>query len=466
MALTLRFQSTGAMPGGIETVAMRGDALTIGRDAANDLVLPDPDRVISKRHCVLERHGAEVLVIDLSTNGTFLNYARTRLGRAPATLNPGDVLSLGPYELVVEFTEDRAVPAPPLPGPAAASAPPDPGPLPSLEDDGADILEEILGPDAGPAGPRRFVPEDLDVFPPPLAETGFDAPPQPRDAPEIARGTGHRSPVRDHFAPPPTRAYIPEGWDAEEDRFGALTPPPTASGPPAPETTAPETAASEAAPPPPVRIPPEAAPRPEAPRRPEPAGRPPPDAARAFLEAAGLADLDIPEAELPETLARLGAVLRILVAGAREVLMARTAIKNEFRMDRTLVRASDNNPLKFSVSPDQAMAALARPTVRGYLPAAEAAAEAMRDIRAHEVAMVAGMEAALRAVLKRLDPQALAGRIEDGGALSGLFKGRKERYWEVYEKMYAEISETAENDFQDFFGKEFAKAYQDQTRKI
>jgi type VI secretion system FHA domain protein len=135
-------------------------------------------------------------------------------------------------------------------------------------------------------------------------------------------------------------------------------------------------------------------------------------------------------------------------------------------MEQTTVRAGDNNPLKFSVSAEQAMAALARRTTKGYLPATTAATEALKDIKAHEVAMVTGMEAALKGILTRLDPQQLAGRIEGRGGLSSLFKGKKERYWEVYETMYAEISDKAENDFHELFGQEFARAYQAQIKKL
>ena len=98
----------------------------------------------------------------------------------------------------------------------------------------------------------------------------------------------------------------------------------------------------------------------------------------------------------------------------------------------------------------------------GMLDAEAAALEALNDIKAHEVAMVSGMEAALKGVLKRLDPDVVAGEIETSGALGSLFKGKKARYWEVYERMYAQISDQAENDFHDLFSREFARAYKQQ----
>jgi type VI secretion system protein ImpI/type VI secretion system protein len=39
-------------------------------------------------------------------------------------------------------------------------------------------------------------------------------------------------------------------------------------------------------------------------------------------------------------------------------------------------------------------------------------------------------------------------------------------YWETYEKMYAEISDQAENDFHDLFAREFSQAYKDQLKRL
>ena len=105
MPVTLKFQSSGTIPGDARPVPMRGGSLTIGRGPTNDLVLPDPDRMLSKNHCVIEDHNGNVVVVDLSTNGTFLNYSKIPLGRTPTPLNNGDILCVGSYELVVERTD-------------------------------------------------------------------------------------------------------------------------------------------------------------------------------------------------------------------------------------------------------------------------------------------------------------------------------------------------------------------------
>lgn len=50
MGVTLKFQNSGAMPGNAAPVAMLGPSLTIGRGDSNDMVLPDPDQLLSLIH--------------------------------------------------------------------------------------------------------------------------------------------------------------------------------------------------------------------------------------------------------------------------------------------------------------------------------------------------------------------------------------------------------------------------------
>ena len=188
--------------------------------------------------------------------------------------------------------------------------------------------------------------------------------------------------------------------------------------------------------------------------------------AMAFIKGMGAEEANIKPEDMASTMARMGRVMKTLVTGLREILMTRTSIKSEFRIEQTMISAGGNNPLKFSISPEQAIETMVQPTSKGYLSAESAVEEALHDIKAHEIAMVTGMEAALKGVLRKLDPEELAGQIESKGGLGSMFKGKKARYWEVYEKMYADISDQAENDFHDLFSREFARAYKNQLDKL
>ncbi|OED49846.1 FHA domain-containing protein [Rhodobacteraceae bacterium (ex Bugula neritina AB1)] len=489
MGVTLKFQSSGAMPGDAAPVPMRGPSLTVGRGASCDLVLPDPDQLLSRNHCVIEDHNGNVVVVDLSSNGTFLNYSKIPLGRTPTPLNNGDVLCVGNYELVVEIRDDLTdvgdmIAAPAAQAPAshgnAANAP---DPLQLLDDagPGGDFLDDLLG--EGPTGPAQLNPVDpIDELLPPLGEEEdpfFQKASDGREG-EGASLANHNPTASDGFAVPVAQSnVIPDDWD--DDFLSGIGEPEAPAPGPAPQP-APQPDPSPREVPPPSEMPPTAPPQ-EAPP-PSPQEIPPQqdsggqtvapaaassteaqEAVAAFLKGLG-AEVSLDPAEHAGTMGRMGRVMKTLVTGLREILMTRTSIKSEFRIEQTMISAGGNNPLKFSITPEQAIEAMVRPATKGYLSPETAAEEALRDIKAHEVAMVTGMEAALKGVLKRLDPKALESQIETKGGLGGLLRGKKAQYWDVYEQLYTEISDQAENDFHDLFSREFARAYKDQLDRL
>lgn len=471
MGLTLHMQGSGVMPNGMPSMQLQNGALTLGRAEGNDIILPDPDRTISSRHCVIEERGNEYVVIDISTNGTFLNYMPQPVGPTPSPLNHGDTIGIGGYEFRVEISAGLG--APPMDPYANLAAPAMDdllAPLPpegeemggfvgGLDEAGAatgDAISAFLGdgPAVGPSAsglaapppePAPLIPEDEDIFGPgPDPFDGMDT-----SAPD------HGASASDYFAAPPSQAgagaLIPDDWD-----MGAPEPEP-ASAPPAP---APDFAPPPAQAPQPAQAPPPAAPAPA----PQAMAAAPVsgDAARAFFAAAKAGE-DISDAELVAAMERTGAAYRIMVEGLRDVLMTRASIKSEFRLGQTMISPDGNNPIKFSVGGDQAVEAMIKPNSPGYLAADKAATEAVNDIKAHEVAMMTGMQAAIKTLLERFDPAALSSRIE---AKKSLFGGGKAKRWDVFEKMYGEIAAEAEDDFQALFGKAFAKAYEEQLRKL
>ena len=518
MTLRLRFQNSGALPGGQESVEMVDGTLTIGRGEENDLTLPDPDRMLSKRHCMVEDHSGNYVVVDISTNGTFLNYSPERLGDLPTPLNHGDVLQIGNYELGVEISSGVAAA---VADPFAGIAPPL-GDLPvshgqavdqrpqhdfvgTLDDpagkDGGDFLDDLLGPaDSGqapatanvhPSWERAVTPEDPLEPSAPLPDEEdpfFKKPEQDPFAPTGASEQDHSQSTADFYSKPKAEAdLIPDDWDDLMAPNGPATPSAPAAGDPfaaapAPDgpfsdEVVPQAEAPVAAPAPPSE--------PVAPSLPEPT--PPPvatpapvpmaptqaqatvanvDLVRTFLEKAGAGQLNIPDGELPEVMARMGAVFAAMVTGMREILITRASIKGELRMNRTMIQSAGNNPLKFTISPEQAIEAMVRPSTTGYLDAETATTEALRDIKAHEVAMMTGMEAALKDLLSRLDPDKLTERIEAGTGLGSLLGGKKAKYWEAYASKYSDIAKEAEDDFQSAFGREFARAYEEQLKKL
>jgi type VI secretion system protein ImpI len=459
-----------------ETRQIEGGELSIGRAPDNDWVLPDPERDLSKRHCVLAYRSGGWQILDLSGNGTFLNRNSEPVGRDRSRpLNDGDRLSLGPYEIEVRIAE----------APAFASR------------RGADPF--TLDPFAPRPGfepdPLLARDEERDSFAQAVAPASINLPPDydplvrdPANAPMASPTMADHSPHLDDALRPP-RVVLPEDWDRD---FLAGSPATSRSGTspiarplsaktvlalqPGPVIPSPSHAPAAL---PPARslaaVPPDhatTAPLPDqAPATPLPdrataaplpdraPAEPPPgvDLPAAFLRGAGLEKvrLDDPEA----TMERLGAAFRAFVSGLRQTLIARGAIKGEFRIPRTMIQRAGNNPLKFSADDDDALVALIGIGRRTDMGAADAVAEALRDIRLHELATIRAMQSALRALLAELDPSKLRHAAEHTG-LNLFAVQKKANAWDAYEVLYASTSEAVSDNFDSVFGKAFAQAYE------
>ncbi|MBW8270580.1 type VI secretion system-associated FHA domain protein, partial [Caldovatus aquaticus] len=177
-----------------------GGDYTIGRGADCDWVLPDPEGILSRRHCVLEFRSGGWQVRDLSTNGTFVNHAAEPIGRDRVKpVEDGDRLRLGGYEIELRIEQDGAGAGAAWEGAAA-------GPGWAAQDAAADPGWDPLAPPRPAAGAPPALPDDFDPF----AE---DPSPMP----------DHRPSVEDVFVPPraiPAAGALPalDDWD--------LSPPP------------------------------------------------------------------------------------------------------------------------------------------------------------------------------------------------------------------------------------------------
>ena len=191
-------------------------------------------------------------------------------------------------------------------------------------------------------------------------------------------------------------------------------------------------------------------------RQPPPAG-PAGDALATLLTAAGMPELR--PADPAAVVQALGRAFREMVAGLRQVLIARAEIKGLFRIEQTTIRARGNNPLKFSATDEDALAALLGAGRRTDMGADEAVADALRDIRLHEVAVLDAMQAALRTLLDRLSPASIEAGAGSGG-LSLLPWQREARLWGSYEALHAGMLQALSDDFDSVFGKAFARAYE------
>jgi len=233
--------------------------------------------------------------------------------------------------------------------------------------------------------------------------------------------------IRDPFPPVSGNAVLPPKWWEEED-------PPTAP-PPVPDPIAT-----------PLDRPPRLPPVPPAQQ---------PTLLEAFLRGAGMQGTEVVDADA--TMEQLGAVMRALVVGLRQVLIARAAVKGEFRIEQTQINSRGNNPLKFAAGDEDALASLITGSRRTNMSPPAAVTEALKDIRLHELASMHAMQAAVHSLLARLDPAPLKARADKH---FGLPAQRKARAWEAYEALYAKVGRSLEDDFDSVFGKSFAMAYE------
>jgi type VI secretion system FHA domain protein len=487
-----------------ETRSTGGGEFSLGRAPDNSWVLSDPERHLSKRHCMLAFRNGGWQIADLSTNGTFLNRDTAPIGQGSVRdLRDGDRIRLGAYEIELRIEEDALSPAQPIgmrsaanpfdddpfaPAPTAASpslgeqepigawrddspmlpadfdplapAEPDPFAGPSIADHSPAVSDAFRPPAAapGPAAPG-LLPDDWDLDEPLIppaapvaANAGFAAPPPASPAPLPAAG----------FEPPAAPAFA-------EPAPGSVTPAPPAASPfnddpaplSAPAPIIPSVAPAPAAPvlpvPPPSSPPPLPAP---------PAGGAAAPAADGALLAAFLRGTGMPGARIEDpaaTMEALGAAFRAVVSGLRAVLIARAAIKGEFRIEQTMIRARGNNPLKFSADDDDALSALLGTGRRTNMGPAEAVAEALRDMRLHELASVAAMQKAVREMLNTLSPEAAQEAAGSGGLLP---MQKKARAFEAFEEQHAALLRALADDFDSAFGKAFARAYEEALREV
>ena len=188
---------------------------------------------------------------------------------------------------------------------------------------------------------------------------------------------------------------------------------------------------------------------------------------QSFLDGAALSLEDFGGSVPPDLLYTVGQIWREALAGTMKVLVARSRIKSEFRMDVTFVQAVENNPLKLPIPVDDAMLSLLKPKRRVELDPITATRDAYADIQAHQMAVMAGMRNALQALLKRFHPEALDRRLNRSALLDTLLpQHRKARNWDQFNCLYQEIIEEAEDDFESLFGDEFRKAYEEQSQLL
>lgn len=492
---------------------------SIGRAPNNQMVLPDPEKFISRVHASIVCEAGQYFIEDSSTGGTFLNDSEIPLQQGRVPLTDGEKIRIGEYELLATIAETGMAPgfagnieqpvrqldlaqnsvldgpfAPAQPGVAPPKAdffssfveqpessvfhqsftPPQIAEAPAqnaVDDlDFGDLLSKldelpgVVSPAGGgnPAADLPPLPADFfaDEVPEPAETAAFqpaaaaETPPwqpindaaakipeaSPFDMPEPALAIFNEHPVAADFPPPPLERHAPIEPPAAE---------PLAPQEPAVEPVFPGHPAAQHQ----IVEPPMPTARPVQPQTVHAVAD---DALlREFLAGAGISDPHLlPPEQWPALLRTSGELLRAMVQGLMQVLRARAELKSQFRVSVTTMRSVDNNPLKFTPSVDDAIKLILAPTNPGFLPPKQAVSEGFNDIMNHQIAMTAGIQAALAEILRSFDPQL----IEKTQAEGVMFQ-KKAKCWEYYVEKYPRLKAVAQ---EEFFGDAFADAYEKQ----
>ena len=462
MSLTLKVLSYKGLPLINELVAEFGvQGGSIGRKEGNALVLPDSENIVSGRHAEIVFQNGGFVFKDKSTNGSFLVNTGIGLNNSEAVLTTGEIIRIGEYEMLVTILDEQPqVFDFGFDSPLSA-------PVPHFESD----------PFASPAGL-------LDVNPvfshqDPFDLGGLNKPLEPEFKDPIPSSVFH-----DSFAVPDVVAQAPataapgiedflKGLDALSADKPVL----------APATTAMDAVAQFASPVPPglpvdglatfLDIPampnsqlevPVFQPQPAVTQPIMPVSQPAPQAnnndaelIKMFLLGAGIRDQAfLADEHLPQLMQNMGSVFRHLVEGLMDVLRARAEMKSQFRVSVTTIRSVDNNPLKFDPDVESVLKLMIAPKNPAFIEPNVAVKEAFRDIKFHQMAMTAGIQASLAEILYRFDPISFDKILGEG-----LVFQKKARCWELYCEKYPELKALAVDEF---FGDQFAEAYEKQMR--
>ncbi|AFU98087.1 type VI secretion system-associated FHA domain protein TagH [Simiduia agarivorans] len=480
----------------------------IGRADKNDWILPDPGRIVSSQHAAISFKDAHYWLTDTSTNGLFLNDGTTPLGPgAPHKMVDGDIFAMGEYKVRVSIRPPKH----------------DPNHIP----DGLGTVDFLDESDktqfsAGMAGAltaQKQASQFDDLLDSPSTPAHSQSQQWGFVNQEEASTPSHEAisdPMALFSSPTPTPGN--SDWDDDWWKEGStadnavatshavqtphiVKPVPQPSSPPAAiPTSALQAAAGRqpmtgqsmehsqaatlsqeanpfaasrqlldgAAPPPTQPVPPakpvqqSSAPVTTNPQASQ-AQRKVADAGAAVSIAQALGLTDLPAAAQVNIPTHAVGIIRETVNRLIDLLRARNTIKNELRVQRTMIQTTDNNPLKFSANEDDALRTLFGQNTSAFLSPVAAVQDSFDDLSDHQVAVLAGTRAAYKAMLNHFAPDRLASRFGQSGSLLAS-KGAKN--WAAYCEHYKELLRDTETTYDDLFGEEFAAAYEKQLTDL
>jgi type VI secretion system protein len=379
---------------------------TIGRATENAWILPDPERYLSGKHVRIDFRAGAYVLVDTSSNGTYVNGAQVPLGKyRDYVLKDGDYIRLGEYEMLVSIdksndfpTEQGAVVAYDGQSPSSAVK------KSTANDLGADLdLSQLLEPSDQLAADSGVRPRNA-----------YGQSVTPDNAAVNAQGEGSGTPwhmmtrpvkLDPAAAAPVARAQSPVLYEGDYDLGLA-----------------------------------------------------------AFCRGAGVEPRTITPEARGVALQLAGQLLREAVLGLMDLNQGRNEFRNRFRIT-VPPHDGPESPLDLSKGVDEALVRLLT-TVSTRAGSVEAIRDNFRDLKSQYAASLAAMRAAFEEFLGRVDPKELEERF-DRATKRGVFGAQnKGKYWDLYAELFSGLAQRPADGFPHLFTESFAKAYEAKLRTL
>lgn len=178
------------------------------------------------------------------------------------------------------------------------------------------------------------------------------------------------------------------------------------------------------------------------------------DLLQAFLEGAEL-DPGALNGEDPAKILYAGGVIyKQTVLSFSDILNDRLYLKNEFDLERTMMGKQHKNPLKYFGAQEAAIALLAE-SQDGFIESKKVIEEASRDIKKHQLALVAAMRETIKSLVASLNPATIMAQAE-----SDANSDKAQAAWDSFERLYDEIVQDGATNRNSTLNREFRKAYE------
>src|SRR5580700_7824647 len=409
MALRLRVVSEHSTRLGAQSTKVFGvHGGTVGRATDNEWILPDPERYLSGKHARIDFRAGAYVLVDTSSNGTYVNGAQVPLGKYhDYLLKDGDYIRFGEYELMVSIDKSNDFP-PEQSAIVAYDGEPNSSAVKksTANDLGADLdLSELLEPSdqlAVDSGFRAHNAYGQSI--PPVGDPAAAA--ESEDSPGGTPWHMLTRPLKvESSAAVEPRAAGGTFFDTDIDLGLA-----------------------------------------------------------SFCRGAGIDPKSVTPEARGAALQLAGQLLREAVLGLMDLNQGRNEFRNKFKIPAPPADGSES-PLNLSKGVDEALVRLLT-NLSTRAGSVEAIRDNFRELKAQNTASLAATRAAFEEFLGRVNPVELEERF-NRATKRGVFGGQsKAKYWDLYAELFAGLAQRPADGFPHVFSETFTKAYESRMRAL